>query len=134
MRCIGIRMLVIPVVLAIALFGWIANRGTTVADDLQAGDCLVMPTGADEFDRLDTEECLAPHDGHVSMRCQRTRSSTCSLGSRTAGKPETANRSAFSSLRADSTGPSSLADAVYVRAAPQLISMDPSLVNMAEMS
>lgn len=59
------RLLVLPVFGLIALFGWISNRGTTVADDLQPGDCFIMPVDEGEFDRLDTEECTAAHDAQI---------------------------------------------------------------------
>ncbi|MGI9606952.1 MAG: septum formation family protein [Acidimicrobiales bacterium] len=62
---LGIRAILAVVVLGGgAIFGLIANRGTTEADSLNAGDCFVMPT-ASEFDRLDTEDCSAPHDGQI---------------------------------------------------------------------
>jgi len=61
----GLRRLIgIPIFLVIAAVGWIANYGTTVAEDLVTGDCFVMPA-AEEFERLDTESCDAPHDGQI---------------------------------------------------------------------
>jgi len=59
------RFIFLPVVVAVGLFGWIANQGTTVADDLVAGDCFIMPAFDEEFERLDTEECSLPHDGQI---------------------------------------------------------------------
>lgn len=58
------RLLGIPIFLGVALFGWIGNRGTTSAGDLQPGDCFVMPSSV-EFHRLDTEACDASHDGQI---------------------------------------------------------------------
>lgn len=64
-RRISPRLIVFGLFGVIALFGWISNRGTTVADDLQPGDCFMMPEGDAEFDRLDTEDCSAPHDAEI---------------------------------------------------------------------
>lgn len=64
-RSFNPRLLVLPIIGVIALFGWISNRGTTIADDLKPGDCFVMPVDDGEFDRLDTEECSAPHDAQI---------------------------------------------------------------------
>lgn len=59
------RFIFLPIMGVLALFGWITTQGTTEADDLQAGDCFVMPEAGSEFERLDTEECTLPHDGQI---------------------------------------------------------------------
>lgn len=59
------RLLLIPVVVVLAGIGFWMTRGTTSADDLKAGDCFVMPTAAEEFERLNTEACDSPHDGQI---------------------------------------------------------------------
>lgn len=59
------RLIFVPVIGAFMLFGWFTTRGTTEATDLQAGDCFLMPTEGEEFERLDTEDCTLPHDGQI---------------------------------------------------------------------
>ncbi len=57
---------VAPILLlaGVGLVGMVMNRGTTEAENLAAGDCFNMPT-ATEFNRLDTEDCSAPHDSQI---------------------------------------------------------------------
>lgn len=59
------RLLLIPVVIVLAGVGFWVTRGTTSAEDLQAGDCFMMPTADEEFERLNTEPCDAAHDGQI---------------------------------------------------------------------
>lgn len=61
----NMRLLGIPIVLGMLAIGAITNRGTTTADDLQPGDCFIMPSGDGEFSRLNTEDCALPHDGQI---------------------------------------------------------------------
>ncbi len=59
------RLLLIPLVIVLAGVGFWTTRGTTSAEDLKAGDCFVMPTADEEFERLNTESCDSPHDGQI---------------------------------------------------------------------
>lgn len=71
-RGLNPKLLVIPVILLLVAGGWFLNRGTTMADDLAAGDCFVMPGTAGEFERLDTEGCDQPHDGQIFAAVELT--------------------------------------------------------------
>jgi len=61
---LGFRGIGILVFIGLAVIGGIANRGTTSADELGAGDCFLM-TDADEISRLDTPDCAEEHDSQI---------------------------------------------------------------------
>lgn len=51
-------------IVVVLIGGWIANRGSTAADDLAVGDCFEDPTGL-EITKVEDQSCDGLHDAEI---------------------------------------------------------------------
>jgi hypothetical protein len=93
--------IIIPAVVGVFLIiGFIANRGSTDAEDLNSGDCFEFP-GLDNIRDVKDEPCDGPHESEVLAKVEAPGSApfpSSALPGSTAGEAEQACNDAVANL------------------------------------